>query len=194
MMYGDFVSLAVARHARGARFGQFTPGLPPPLDPYWWDYVSLEQIEYLDARVEHLNTDVVDYDLPDAPNPLTEPEAYNAWDARRVWLTSFRWDWTTFYTSWNQWAMDASSSPIRRIGSENLAEYDNFRSRYNELRRQWRAELGTGATQASEAQPEAGKPAGSKGKGAVSEAMSTIQLASLAVVAVAAVWLLKGSN
>lgn len=189
-MYGEFVTLAArtAAQPRRASFGQPIPGAGA-LDPYWWDYVSLEQIEYLDSRVEHLNTDVVDYDLPDPPNPVTEPEAYNAWDARRVWFSGFKWDWTSFYTGWNQWVEKVSGNVAYRLGSERVAEYDNFRGQYNELRRRWRAELGEQATQAGEAKPEAGRP---PRQSPVSEVTSTIKLAALAVIVVAGVWAFKG--
>jgi len=198
-MYGDFVTLAArsaasqqadryglfvqaASFGRRVRFGQI-PGAGV-LDPYWWDYVSLSDLEYLDSRVEHLNTDVVSYRLPPAPNPVTEPDAYVAWSERDAWLRGFRWDWSSFYTLWNQWLGELAGNPLRRMGTDAQAKYDEYRSQYNELLRRFKERVGTKATSASKAESEQKREA----EGG-EDVTGAIKFASVAVIAIAAVWL-----
>jgi hypothetical protein len=178
-----FAQRANAAHQAGGRGASF--GLIPGagvFDPTLWDYVPQEHVEHLDGRVEHLHTDIMDKRMGEPPDPQIDPGGYAAYLQRAEWFSGFKWEWTSFYTRWNQWVA-SHTNVVWRWGEKAVAEFDEFTRRYNELRRQYIEHFGKAATSASSAHTaiERKDKSGTDITGAV-------KYASLAVIAIAAAY------
>lgn len=144
-------------------------------------YVSVAEIDDLDAKMRHLNTDVVSLSAGEAPSILMG-EAWSAWWKRSREIGDFQWSWASFYTAWGQWR-DDHYGEWSRTGDDVRQEFDNTIAGFNERLRDFKARFGAEATTVTTTTP-AGKAA-AKTLGDIADVLK------LAIVAIVGFFVLR---
>jgi hypothetical protein len=167
--YGHFVTLAAKRH-----------GMAPPrrgvgdVIGVIWPYVSVSEIEKLDAKIIHLHTDIMALSIKAPPDGST-PEVWTEHLMAQRRLAAFHIEWTAYRSAWDVWKRDHYGE-IARTGDGTRQEFDDLRSSYNEWLRRFKATWG-GQTEVKPAESEAGK------ESPVEKGLDALTWISIAVVA-----------
>lgn len=135
-------------------------------------YVSVAELDELDALMRHLNTDVLKL-APGAAPTINTPE-WAAWSNRVAKLIEWKWEWTSYFIAWSFWR-DDHYGEFARLGDEVRQEYDNWVASYNERLRSFKQDWGESSTGA-----QAKEPAGQKAAGEIGGIADLVKLGLLA--------------
>ena len=175
--YGQFVTVAAVSYGarrKGRRVGDVIGVI--------WPYVSVAEIEKLDAKIINLHTDIMALRVP-PPENVQDVEEIQVWVVRDRALAQFKREWTAYRGVWNAWKRDHYGE-IARTGDGVRQSFDDVRSGYNEYLRRYKAEW-QGETEAKPAESDAGK------ESPIEKGLSTLHLLSLAVIAGVGVYAYK---
>lgn len=145
-----------------------------------WPHVSVEELDDLDAKMRHLNTDIVALSAGLMP-PITDGDAWAVWWTRSREIASFQWDWSPFYIGWAEWR-DDHYGEISRTGDGVRQEFDNLIAGYNERLRDFKQRFGEDATTVTPTTP-AGKAA-AKSWGDITSVLKLAIVGAIAYVVV----------
>lgn len=188
----DFAHASIAAAHRGGRggrahFGEEKIG-PGGVVEF---FVSMDDINLLTERMAQLNTDVIDFRIPELTcEPGTEgclaEDFLNQFYLQRE-LNAFKWRWTAFYVAWLEW-VDDHYNHLSRLGAEPVQEFEQYQRNYNELLRQYNADFARHGATTEAPKYDAIGP----GRDAtVKQVTDTLSLIAFAVVAVAGVVALR---
>lgn len=125
-----------------------------------WPYVSVAEIDELDALMRQLNTDVVK--LEQGAAPAMNTQAWADWSNRVARLHEWKWEWTSYMLAWVFWR-DDHYGEWSRIGDAVRQEFDNWVASYNERLRSFKQDWGDDSTEAETKEPAGQKAAGEIG-------------------------------
>jgi len=120
-------------------------------------YVSVAELDDLDQKMRHLNTDVLGLSAGEAPSILQGADEWTTWWQRSRDIADWQWSWSSFYTAWGQWR-DDHYGEWSRTGDSVRQEFDNTIAGFNERLRDFKQRFGAETTTVTTTTP-AGKAA-----------------------------------